>query len=107
MPAQQEILHVLKARSAYDITEQLLKIKENSKLLQIFKFTAKEGGLRSYIIYLLYVNGKTFFWEIVKETGFSKRHVNRVLRSLKHDNIIDVDKRGFWFLTTFLSQNGT
>ena len=97
--AQHQILELIKTRSAYDITEQLLNLKDTSKLLQIFKLAAEQGGIRSYIIYMLYINGKTFYWKIVEETGFTKQHVWQILKDLKEEKIVDSDRRGFWFLS--------
>ena len=89
--AQQQILHILKTRSVYDITEQLLDFQP------ILKLVAEQGGVRSYIIYMLYTKGKTNFWEIVKETGFTRRYVSQILKELKEKNFID-NIGGDWFL---------
>ena len=99
MAAQQRILHILKTRSAYDITEQFLKLKDTSKLLQMFKLAAEQGGIRSYIIYMLYVDGKMFYWKLVEETGFSKQHIHKILSDLKKEGIVEADGQGFWFLS--------
>lgn len=59
---------------------------------------AEQGGVRSYIIYLLFINGKMIFHEIVEKTRMSPRHVYRVLQDLKRSRIIDIDHYGYWFL---------
>jgi len=69
-----------------------------SQILIILRLTAEQGGLRSYIIYLLFIRGKQHFYEIVKETGYSEKHVNRVLFDLKRNKIVSVDNLGHWFL---------
>ena len=98
MATQQQILHILKTRSAYDITEQLLDFQP------ILKLVAEQGGLRSYIIYMLYRDGKTNFWKIVDETGFSKSHTYCILRSLKNEGVIENDA-GDWSLKNNTTQH--
>jgi len=91
MAAQQQILQILKTHTAYDITARFLNFQP------ILKLIAEQGGIRSYIIYMLYTKGKTNFWEIVKETGFTRRYISRILKELKQENIID-NELGDWFL---------
>lgn len=99
MATQQQILTVLQKYSSYDLAEQFLKLRDNSKTLQVFKLAAEQGGIYSYIIYMLYTKGKTHYWKIVDETGFSKRHIWKVLGELKELNIVDSDGKGYWVLS--------
>jgi DNA-binding HxlR family transcriptional regulator len=67
--------------------------------LKFFKLCAEHGSARSYIIYLLFLNGKMHFYEIIKNLQMHPKHIHRVLKELKTVNIVNVDDYGCWFLT--------
>jgi len=71
----------------------------HSQILRFFKLCAEHGSARSYIIYLLFLNGKMHFYEIVKNLQMHPKHIHRVLKELKDTNIVTVDDCGYWFLT--------
>jgi len=72
----------------------------HSQILKFFKLCAEHGSARSYTIYLLFLNGKMHFYEIVKNLQMHPKHIHRVLKELKNTNIINVDNYGYWFLTS-------
>jgi len=72
----------------------------HSQILKFFKLCAEHGSARSYIIYLLFLNGKMHFYEIVKNLQMHPKHIHRVLKELKDTNIVNVDDYGYWFLTS-------
>lgn len=92
MAARPEAITLLKKHSAYDLAAKL------ADFMDVFKLAAEHGGIRSYIVYLLYKNGEMGFWEIVRQTKFSQRWISQVLNDLKNELIVDVDK-GTWFLS--------
>ncbi|MFQ6094859.1 MAG: winged helix-turn-helix transcriptional regulator [Candidatus Bathyarchaeia archaeon] len=69
-----------------------------SRILEVFELAAEQGGIRSYVIYLLFINGKMNFYEILKEVGMTPQYVNRILKELKKTGVIDVNDVGYWFL---------
>jgi len=71
----------------------------HSQILKFFKLCAEHGSARSYIIYLLFLNRKMHFYQIVKNLQMHPKHIHRVLKELKDTNTVNVDDYGCWFLT--------
>jgi len=64
-----------------------------------FRICAEQSSnAKSQIIYLLFVNRKMHFFEIVNALKMSSRHISRVLFQLKAQKIVD-SHEGMWFLT--------
>ena len=70
----------------------------HSQILKFFKLCAEHGSARPYIIYLLFLNGKRYFYEVVKRLDMTPKYVGRILKELKTIDTVDVDDCGYWFL---------